>query len=814
MTTAANVQSLYIAYFNRPADPLGLSYWVDQIDNKHQSLKSVADNFALQTEYTATYGGLSTPQVINAMYVNMFGHGADLPGLQYWVAQVNGGAVTIGQLALSVLGGALGADATAIASKQTAAASFTAAVDTAPEVLAYAGAAANAAAKAWLNPVVDAATETAAEATRDAVISKIVTTPIAGATLTLTTAATDVITGTTGNDIIIGDFGTNTSGGTVQASDTIDGGAGVDTLKLYSFAGNGVAGYNLPVSVKNVEVIDFVAPGNHGDAINTAAYTGVTTVRIEQADAMIAASAITTGNGQGLQIGTAGVGNAAALQWNTSATDTAETLTLSGFKSTGSLTVNGAALKTLNIVSDTGSNTVATLNTGAVTKVVASGDKALTLTGALNANIVTFDASAATGNVKATLVGATAAVTGGAGADTFDVSAVAGKIVASLGAGNDTLKLGATAINTLSTFDGGAGTDTVQITVGGNLTAVNGAQFTGFETLSTGAGSGTYLANAITGITAVNVDGTATAAVIVDKLTTQSVSVTATQTQDVTFKLLDATGKADALTINVGNATTAPITASHIVTSGIETLTFNSTGTSSAANTITSLDVTGATTLVVTGSSGLTVTGFANAATITKIDASASAGFIMGAATGATVGGVYLGGAGADTFIGNAKGDTFYGAGGGDTLTLGAAGAHDTVVYKAGTDSTIALSKVGALVLTGMDVVTNFTSGEDSLDLGTFGFTGTAKSALYNKGAFVSATALLADAAAGGVAGFFNDNVAVRGVAIQTEVVGAVTNVYVFIDANHDGNFTAGTDAVIKLAGVTAGTISLADIGF
>ncbi len=812
MTTAANVQSLYIAYFNRPADPLGLAYWVDQIDNKHQSLKSVADNFSLQTEYTATYGGLSTPQVINAMYVNMFGHGADLPGLQYWVAQVNGGAVTIGQLALSVLGGALGADATAIASKQTAAASFTGAVDTAPEVLAYAGAAANAAAKAWLNPVVDATTEAAAEATRDAVISKIVTTPIAGATLTLTTAATDVITGTTGNDIIIGDFGTNNAGGTVQASDTIDGGAGVDTLKLYSFATSALGTYNLPVTVKNVEVIDFVAPGANGNAINTAAYTGVTTVRVEQADVLN--SAITTGNGQGLQLGTAAVA-ANTLTWNASATDTAETLTLSGFKSAaGGLSVTGAALKTLNIVSDTGSNTVTSLITGgtAVNKLVISGDKNLTLTNALAAAVVTVDASAATGNIKAVLGGATATVTGGAGADTFDVSTVAGKIVASLGAGNDTLKLGATAINTLSTFDGGAGTDTVQITVGGNLTAVNGAQFTGFETLSTGAGSGTYLANAITGITAVNVDGAATAAVVIDKLTTQSVSVTANQTQDVTFQLLDNTGKADALTINVGNATTAPITASHIVTSGIETLTFNSTGTSSAANTITSLDVTGATTLVVTGSSALAVTGFANAGTITKIDASASAGFVMGAATGATVGGVYLGGAGADTFIGNAKGDTFYGAGGGDTLTLGATGAHDTVVYKAGSDSTIALSKVGALVTTGMDVVTNFVSGEDSLDLGSFGFTGTAKSALYNKGAFVSATALLADAAAGGVAGFFNDNVAVRGVAIQTETVGLVKFTYVFIDANHDGNFTAGTDAVIKLTGTA--NITLADIGF
>ncbi len=814
MTTASDVQALYIAYFNRPADPAGLIYWVDQIDGTtKQSLVSVAQNFALQTEYTGAIVGLDLNAKINSVYVNVFGHQADAPGLLYWAQQVSSGAVSFGKMALAVLSGptAGSADAIAVTSKLAAAATFTAAVDTTAEILAYSGATANATAKAWLSTVVDATTLTAAQATVAATIATIGSAPVVGTTFTLTTAATDVITGTAGNDTIIGDFGTNSAGGTVQASDTVNGGNGTDTLKLYAYNTTATS-TTMPVTLASVEVIDFVAPGaNAGTAINTTGYTGVTTVRVEAADAM-AAGSITTGNGQGLQLGTNSA-STVATTWAASATDTSETLTLSGYKNTaGSLTITGAKQATLNIVSNTATNTVNLVNAAATTKIVTSGDKTLDLRGsgavALAATVKTIDASAATGSVKAIFgAAATGTVTGGSAADTFTTDAVTGKVVASLGAGNDTLKAGS-GIDATSTFDGGTGTDTVQLLVGADLTATTGKQFTGFETLSTGAGAGTYLADAISGITAIKVDGALTADSTISKITTQSVSITATQAKFVTFALTDATGTADALTVNVGAASSG-ITAAKVVTSGIETLTFNSTGTSSSTNTISILDVTGATTLALTGDTGLTVSAWANATAITKIDASASSnGFIMGAVTTATAAAVYLGGAGADTFMGNVTGDTFYGADGGDTLTLGATGKHDTVAYKAGSESAISKTAAGALVLTAMDTVTNFVTGEDSLDLGTFAFAGTAKSALYAKGAFVSATALLADAAAAGITGFFNDGVNNRGVATQTEA----GDTYVFIDANKDGNFTADTDVVILLSGTA--TITLADIGF
>lgn len=799
--TAADIQKLYIAYFNRPADPLGLAYWMQS----SFTINQIAASFADSAEYKAAYATLDTANTVNKVYQNIFGHAADLPGLTYWVGQINTGKVTIAGAAISILGGATGADKVAIDSKLAASTSFTAAIDTTAETLAYSGSAAMASstAKTWLSTVVDATTLTAAQATVDATILSITSAPVVGQTFTLTTSATDIITGTAGNDIIIADLSSGTGISTSQASDVVNGGDGVDTLKVYSFGagGSGV----LPVTVSSVEIIDFVSPGA-ATAINTTSYTGVTTVRLENADTF--ASTVTSSSGQGLQLGTStSAGNTAGITW-AAATGT-QTLTLSGAKVvTAGLTVNTAT--GLNIVSNTGTNTVK-LVAAAATKLTISGDKTLDLSSAaLAAATKTIDASAATGSVKATFGAASSAtVTGGAGADTFDVAAVGGnKVVASLGAGNDFLKLGATAFNALSTYDGGAGTDKVQILDGANLSATTGAYFTNFETLSTGAGKGVYLANAIAGITAINVDGAITAATTIDKLTTQTVTVSASLAQNLTLTLKDATGTADMLTVNVGAPSTA-LTVSKIITSGIETLTFNSTGTSSSAHTISTLDVTGATTLVITGDTKLIASAFANAGTVTKIDASASTGgFTMGAATGATVGAVYLGSSAADTFLGNAKGDTFYGAGGGDTITLGGAGFHDTVVFKAGTDSAIKLSTTGTLVTTGMDTVSTFVSGEDSFDLGTFAFAGTAKSALFNKGAFVAATALLADAAAAGVTGFFNDGVANRGVAIQNDG----TDTYIFIDANKDGNFTAGVDAVIKVAGVT--TLTLADFGF
>lgn len=616
----------------------------------------------------------------------------------------------------------------------------------------------------------------------------------AGGTFTLTTSATDVIVGTSNDDIIIGDFNTDAAhNGTVQASDSIDGGSGNDTLNLFSF---GVSGANtaLPVVVQNVETINFVAAISN-NAINTAAMTGVQNIKLQQADGY--SGNVTTGAGQSLELNTA-VDMANAIGWN--ASGASASLTLSGFDDDDyGLTVS-SNVKTLNIASTTATNTV-TLNTAA-TKLVVTGDKLLDIDdSSLATTLVTLDASASTGGVNA-IIGATAStITGSSAADVIDASAGTGKTIVNLGMGDDTLYLDAVTIHADSKYAGGDGTDTVQITDGAKLTSVTGNQITGFETLSTGAGIGVYNVEAIAGITSVNVDGALTGAVKIDKVTTQNVTISAdTNGNDVIVALKVATGTSDTLTVNINGA--SAVTVDNLVTVGVETLTLNSSG---KVNDISILDITGTTKLIVTGDQQLTVDTFVNATTLTKIDASGlSEGFVMGAETLATVASTYIGGAGADTFIGNAAtGDTFYGAGGGDTIILGTGAKADTIVIKSAADSKIGLTVSAALDSSNVDVIEEFHVGEDSVDLGAFGFTGSAQSALVGKGA----VNLLTLATSGSV-DFFSDGVADRGVAIGTDA----GFTYVFIDGNKDGNFSAADDAVIQFVG--APVLALSDFGF
>ncbi|MFZ6875192.1 DUF4214 domain-containing protein, partial [Undibacterium sp. Di27W] len=168
--TAADIQKLYIAYFNRPADPNGLNYWAAQ----NLTIGQIADLFSKQPEYATAFAGKTTEDTINTVYNNLFGHKADVAGLNYWVGQLLGGKVTMGQAAIAILGGATGADKVAVDSKVAAATSFTTAVDTTDEIVAYSLPANTNLAKDWLSKVVDSATQASQIATQDATILSIV----------------------------------------------------------------------------------------------------------------------------------------------------------------------------------------------------------------------------------------------------------------------------------------------------------------------------------------------------------------------------------------------------------------------------------------------------------------------------------------------------------------------------------------------------------------------------------------------------------------------------------------------------------------
>ncbi len=118
--TATQVQNLYLAYFGRPAEQAGLTYWTSQAD---ATVDQISAAFAQQPEYTAAFSGLTRSQVVNQLYTNLFGRAAASNELNYWVGSTD---VTVDKLALALTNGATGTDRLLLDSKIQYATSVTA----------------------------------------------------------------------------------------------------------------------------------------------------------------------------------------------------------------------------------------------------------------------------------------------------------------------------------------------------------------------------------------------------------------------------------------------------------------------------------------------------------------------------------------------------------------------------------------------------------------------------------------------------------------------------------------------------------------
>ena len=115
VTQAANLPTaqfaplieLYIASFNRAPDAVGLDYWAAQFSGG-MSLSQIAASFFVQPETVAAYPvGQSTQTFVNPVYQNVLGRQADTGGLNYWVGQLQSGAVAQNNFLLAIINGAL-----------------------------------------------------------------------------------------------------------------------------------------------------------------------------------------------------------------------------------------------------------------------------------------------------------------------------------------------------------------------------------------------------------------------------------------------------------------------------------------------------------------------------------------------------------------------------------------------------------------------------------------------------------------------------------------------------------------------------------
>jgi Ca2+-binding RTX toxin-like protein len=97
---------LYIAYFNRAPDAIGLNFWGTAFANG-TTLEQMATLFIDQEETRATYPeGTSNTEFATSVYNNVLGRTPDAAGIEFWVGFLDSGAVSRDQFILEVLRGA------------------------------------------------------------------------------------------------------------------------------------------------------------------------------------------------------------------------------------------------------------------------------------------------------------------------------------------------------------------------------------------------------------------------------------------------------------------------------------------------------------------------------------------------------------------------------------------------------------------------------------------------------------------------------------------------------------------------------------
>ena len=96
---ASPVVRLYFAYFLRIPDYAGLQAWLSQY-RAGVSLDSISNSFANSPEFLARYGALDNGGFVTLIYNNVLGRTPDTAGYNAWLAQLDSGAMTRGQVML------------------------------------------------------------------------------------------------------------------------------------------------------------------------------------------------------------------------------------------------------------------------------------------------------------------------------------------------------------------------------------------------------------------------------------------------------------------------------------------------------------------------------------------------------------------------------------------------------------------------------------------------------------------------------------------------------------------------------------------
>jgi len=732
------VQKLYIAYYQRPADPAGLRYWAQIIDANGGNVKDAVDAFAFSDEakdlYYANANGITDANVgdvVEAVYTSLFG-AVDSTGKDYYVEKFKDGTFTAGTIVINILDGAVGADKVAINNKLDVAKKFTVVVDgrTLTDLDFGAGSDFNA---TYDKDDIEAAREMLADVTNSPLTvltadqvslfikenianegDKIIVTDAGGVTYELTTGY-DNFQGTSGNDNFVAVLGGNSGTiPTLNGTDALDGKGGRDTLKV-DFGTNSPNNFS-GASIKNIEVVELSASSaSNIDFHALPNVSGVKDISINSTGG----NAVTVRGSELEAVAVRNVTGANAINVSNSnasgSANTGETLkevSIENLASTGTVSLNGNAISDITISSQgAGARTVAVANTksDALTfnvNNVTGGGLTLGLTGSTAAKTVTLNAVGAESIITAlnthsttkTLeIDGSAALKFAANALSsqikhIDASTASGSLEltltgnntqVTLGSGNDILRGSVTsAVDVI--IDGGAGIDAVDVGLVDN--AVSPIQFKNFELLD--ASTGSHDLN-VAGFTAINdldsilLSGGSGTNILRGVIHGTSLQVTGNNTGSLNLKISEAaTNPNNTFKIFFDEQNGATSSANNVQLSFIENVEVHSGGVSGVTNTLALGANATLTNVLITGDRDLSLAFGAGSGvgTVKSIDASALTGKLSVNLANLGVGGTLKvkGGTGNDTFTAAVRSDTLKGGAGADTFDLTAAQVTNT----------------------------------------------------------------------------------------------------------------------------------------
>jgi len=103
------IQQLYLTYYGRAADAAGLDYWTQRFEE--ETLGLTLNAFGNSYEYRALLGDTSEEDLINNLYLRAFNRPAEPEGLAYYLQRLEDGRSTLAEIAWHITAGAQGEDA-------------------------------------------------------------------------------------------------------------------------------------------------------------------------------------------------------------------------------------------------------------------------------------------------------------------------------------------------------------------------------------------------------------------------------------------------------------------------------------------------------------------------------------------------------------------------------------------------------------------------------------------------------------------------------------------------------------------------------